>query len=270
MNIQEMKRRKAELGYSNEQVAKLSGVPLGTVQKIFAGITRHPRYDTLQALDRFFRDAAAGDPAVSADSGVSEVCESGFAYTAKKQGEYTLEDYYALPEERRAELIDGILYDMTAPSFIHQQMILAMAYELNSFIRGSGGSCICSVAPTDVRLNMDEKTMVQPDVFIVCDRDKIGPHRLEGAPDFIIEVLSPSTGRKDSLIKLQKYADAGVREYWLVDPDRKRIVTYVFEEDDFLPSIYSFTDQVPVAIFDGKCRIDFGEIYAQIRFLYET
>jgi Uma2 family endonuclease len=89
-----------------------------------------------------------------------------------------------------------------------------------------------------------------------------------GAPDFIVEVLSPSTKKKDLTIKLNKYTEAGVKEYWLVDPDAKRVMVYRFEEDVVL-NIYGFDSKVPVGIFDGKCEINFAELYEQIAFLYE-
>lgn len=94
--------------------------------------------------------------------------------------------------------------------------------------------------------------------------------RPKGIPDFIAEILSSSTKRKDSLIKLKKYADAGVREYWLVDPDKKRVVVYLFEENDICPASSSFTNKIPVAIFDGKCQIAFAEISEYISVISEN
>ena len=107
MTVEEMRRRKKELGYTNEKISELSGVPLGTVQKIFAGVTSSPRYDTLMALERLLK---------AADNRIEEAV---MAYQIKKQGEFTLEDYYELPDERRVELIDGVFYDMASPTSIH-------------------------------------------------------------------------------------------------------------------------------------------------------
>ena len=120
----------------------------------------------------------------------------------------------------------------------------------------------------DVQLDCDDKTMVQPDVMVVCDRDKIINRCLYGAPDFVVEILSPSTSKKDSTIKLKKYKDAGVREYWMVDPDKKKVVVYDWNKSD-IPVVYGFDAKVPVGIFDGECEIDFAEIYEEIAFLYE-
>ena len=123
-------------------------------------------------------------------------------------------------------------------------------------------------APVDVQLDCDEKTMVQPDVLVVCDREKIVPTHVYGAPDLIMEILSPATRKIDMNIKHSKYAAAGVREYWLIDPDKKKVVVYDLEHNE-LPAIYGFEDQVPVNIFAGKCQIDFSEIYSYIEFLFE-
>ena len=115
------------------------------------------------------------------------------------------------------------------------------------------------MAPVDVQLNCDSKTVVQPDLFVVCDRDKVRQHVVYGAPDLVVEVLSASSRRKDMSIKLSKYSEAGVREYWLVDPDKKRVLVYPLEQAE-LPVMYDFENQVPVGIFDGGLRIAFDQI----------
>ncbi|MGN1165121.1 MAG: Uma2 family endonuclease [Lachnospiraceae bacterium] len=256
MTIEEMRQRKKELGYTNEQIAELSGVPLGTVQKIFAGVTDTPRYATIMSLSKVFQK----------ESGM--VKESSVQYQGKKQGEYTLSDYYSLPDERRAELIDGVIYDMSSPTNIHQLLSVQIWKMIESYIRKKNGSCVPFVAPADVQLDCDEKTMVQPDVFVVCDRSKIINRCTYGAPDLIVEILSPSTRKKDISIKLKKYIGAGVAEYWIVDPDKKTVVVYDFAHDE-LPAIYGFDAKVPVGLFDGECEVDFAEIYEYISFLYD-
>lgn len=256
MTVEEMRRRKKELGYTNEKISELSGVPLGTVQKIFAGVTSSPRYDTLMALERLLK---------AADNRIEEAV---MAYQIKKQGEFTLEDYYELPDERRVELIDGVFYDMASPTSIHQMISSEICRLLKDYIDKKHGKCIPLAAPIDVRLSCDDNTMVQPDVLVVCDRNKIIRRCIYGAPDFIAEILSLSTRRKDMIVKLKKYSESGVREYWLVDPDRKKVVVYDLENDG-LPVIYGFDEEIPVEIFSGECKIDFSGIYDYIRFLYE-
>lgn len=272
MTIEEMKQRKKELGYSNAQLAELSGVPLGTVQKIFGGATTAPRYETLRLLEGVLSETPAPPPRqVYRPIGYDEstrVRESRFRYFAKKQGEYTVDDYYHLPKDKRFELIDGVLYDMSAPSSPHQLVGGYIYAQIFNHIIGKKGACVPMIAPVDVQLDQDDKTMVQPDVLIVCDRDIVIRRCVYGAPDFVAEVLSPSTKKKDIYIKTQKYANAGVREYWMVDPDKQKVVVYRFEEDEF-PAVYGFNQQIPVAILGGECVIDFSALYDYIRFIYE-
>lgn len=188
--------------------------------------------------------------------------------TEKKQEEYTLEDYYALPDERRVELIDGVIYDMAAPTHIHQLISGQIFRTLADYIDRSNGNCVPAYAPLDVQLDCDDKTMLQPDVLVVCDRKKFQKGVVYGAPDLVVEILSPSTWRKDSYLKTKKYANAGVREYWQVDPEKKKVLAYLFEHEE-CPVQYSFEDKVPVRIYDGDCVVDFAKIYEYVEFLYE-
>lgn len=257
MTIEQMRERKRELGYSYEQIAELANLPLGTVQKVLGGVTKSPRYDTLQALEEVFSDKQA-----------DVIREATAVYQTKKPGEYTIDDYMALPDDERVELIDGMFYYMEAPTTIHQLIGSEIHMVLRDFIRKNHGDCIPFSAPTDVQLDCDDRTIVQPDVFVVCNRDKLNYKRVYGAPDLVVEVLSPSTSKKDGTLKLSKYCNAGVREYWLIDPKKKRIVVYDLENDAF-PTVYTFEDEVPVAVFEGKCKVDFKEIYEYARFLFE-
>ncbi len=263
MNIQEMKEKKKEMGYTNEQIAELSGVPLGTVQKIFGGATTSPRYDTLNALEKIFL------PEKRENHYTSVLKDGSTAYTVKRQGEYTLEDYYALPDEHRAELIDGVLYDMASSGTLHQMVGGYIYARFLEFVAKNHGKCIPLIAPLDVQLDCDDKTIVEPDVMVVCDREKLYKNRIYGAPDFILEVLSKSTRRCDMVIKLQKYANAGVKEYWMVDIEGRRVFVYIFDEENY-PAIYGFDSKVPVYIWGGQCEIDFAEVYNYIRFLIES
>ncbi len=288
MTIQEMKDRKRELGYSNAMIAELSGVPLGTVQKIFGGATTSPRYETIRALERVLkedvtpsmpRSASTGSSSTRSSStgpystsspstGASRVGEAAVPYFAKKQGEYTVEDYYNLPEDKRFELIDGVIYDMTAPSSPHQLISGYIHAQFFNHIASKRGGCLPMISPLDVQLDRDDKTMVQPDVVIICDRGKVIRRCVYGAPDFVLEVLSPSTKKKDMVIKLRKYMNAGVREYWMIDPDQKKVIVYDFEHDNY-PVIFGFDAVVPVAVLDNQCKIDFRSLYEYISFLYD-
>ncbi len=258
MTIEEMKERKKEMGFSYEQIAERSGLPVGTVQKVLGGITKAPRYETLQALERVFLAEK------------STIMEPSAIYSyEKRQGDYTVEDYYRIPEEHRVELIDGVIYDMAAPNYIHQMIGGEIFNRISNYIRQNKGKCIPGYAPLDVRLDCDNKTMVQPDVFVVCDREKLRGGMVYGAPDFVAEIFSKSTRKKDMYLKLQKYADAGVREYWMIDPEHQKVIVHDLEHAA-PPAIYGFGDVVPVQIFEGDCRIDFGEIYDYIRPFMDT
>lgn len=282
MTIEEMRKRKQELGYSYQRIARLSGLPVGTVQKVLGGITKAPRHDTLRALEAVLSDVDSlyqieanndnmyspwkqgegnrlREPQAAYDTGTEHMVRRH-----KKRGGYTLEDYYAVPEEKRVELIDGVLYDMTAPSIIHQVLLGELLFQISSYIKEKGGDCIPAVSPIDVQLDQDERTMVQPDLIILCDRKKLREHVVYGAPDFVAEILSPSTRRRDICLKLAKYAGAGVREYWMIDPDKEKVVVYDLEGDE-LPQVYGFQDQVPIAIFSGEGQVDFAAINAYIR-----
>lgn len=249
MTIEEMKKKKQEKGYTYAQIAELSGVPLGTVQKIFSGETSSPRYDTLAALEEFFREPFT-------------VREAAPYYVPSK-GKYTVEDYYALPDDQRVELIDGEFYDMTAPTPLHQRVGGEIYRQIANFIADNDGECLPFYAPIDVQLDCDDKTMIQPDVIILCDSDKIKKWGIYGAPDFVLEVISPSTKRKDYTKKLAKYEKAGVREYWILDPYQQKLLVYFFESDA-CPVIHGLDAPVPVGIYNGELEIIFDRIFKWI------
>ena len=269
MTVEEMKKIKEERGYSMSQLSEYSGVPLGTVQKIFSGETKAPRKSTIAALEKVL----LGDEAVYQGKAYTYQMESqgvsadrireSMAYNAKfvekKQGEYTLEDYYALPDERRVELIDGVIYDMSAPMVVHQIIAGHVYVKISEYIEKNKGECIPVMSPVDVQLDCDNKTMVQPDVLIICDPEKILRFGVFGAPDFVLEVLLPSTRKKDLTLKLSKYIEAGVREYWVIDPEKKILIVYDFEEEG-MPCIYPLEGEVGLAIYEKKLKIDLLEI----------
>lgn len=277
MLIDDLKKRKQELGYSNEKLAELSGVPLGTVQKIFGGATKHPRYRTLQAIQAvLFRDTPAqngmeqaysapvSDPMMVREPQSAYSAGSKPSYGTKRQGEYTLEDYYALPDDVRAELIDGVLYDMATPTFVHQDILRNLVFQLEMCMQAHPCGCRLFFSPMNVQLDCDERTMLQPDILIFCDNTKMRKRVYFGAPDFVVEILSPSTRKKDVTVKLRKYIGAGVREYWIVDPDTERVFVYLIEEGE-LPFICGYGEKVPVGISGGTCSINFTEIWDSAR-----
>lgn len=168
-----------------------------------------------------------------------------------RQREYTAEDYWNLPDGVRAELIDGQLYDMAPPSWIHQKIVSGLVWKLRDYVEGHGGPCQVVSSPVAVNLDANDETWVEPDVIVVCDPAKVSERGCEGAPDLVIEVVSPSSISRDYFIKAGKYRQAGVREYWIVDPDTRKTTVYRYGPESPVLSVFSFDDSTPVGIFDG-------------------
>lgn len=168
----------------------------------------------------------------------------------------TIEDIYNLPDGQRAELIDGQIFMMAPPSREHQRITLALSRKIADYIDDKGGSCEVDIAPFAVFLNEDDKTYVEPDISVICDKNKLTDKGCNGSPDWIIEIVSPSSKRMDYYTKLFRYQDAGVREYWIVDPMKKIILVYNMVQAD-APIIYRFTDNVKVNIYEDF-EIDFS------------
>lgn len=162
---------------------------------------------------------------------------------------YTIEDIYALPEGERAELIDGKIYYMAPPSTRHQRLVHFFDREIGNYIQSHEGECEVLPAPFAVFLNKDNKNYVEPDISIICDKDKITDKGCHGAPDWIIEIISPRNKEMDYFKKLFKYQAAGVREYWIVDPTKEIVMVYRFEKETM--EEYSFGEDIPVGIYDG-------------------
>ena len=316
MTIQEMKERKKELGYTNRDIARLSGVPLSTVNKLFGGTTSSPRRETVLALESVLSDGSHSNPrfhfragsrvepdtpvnytGTSENAGTKVLEDPGTPYIAgstarkeetdypddytgsgaladafirsmypnKKQGSYTLEDYLALPDDLRVELIDGVFYDLAAPRVNHQLIATQIVHQLMRHIEEKKGPCKPVFSPVDVQLDQDDKTVVQPDILILCRPETLIKNgRVFGAPDFIIEILSHSTRKKDMTLKLAKYSEAGVREYWMIDPDKLIVVVYDLEHEE-LPKLYNFTSKIPVLIWKEEFSVDFNAVYEYIK-----
>ncbi len=160
----------------------------------------------------------------------------------------TIEDIYALPEGQRAELIDGQMYVMAPPGTVHQRISYALARKISDYIDRKKGSCEVFLAPFAVFLNQDDRNYVEPDISVICDKSKIDDQGCNGAPDWVIEVTSPSNPQYDYGIKLFKYRTAGVREYWIVNPQKKSVMVYDLENEK--SNQYTFEDDVPVCIYD--------------------
>ncbi len=167
----------------------------------------------------------------------------------KQEEIYTIDDIYALPDGERAELIDGKIYYMAPPNTKHQRLVGNLFNKICNYIQSNKGACEPFVAPFSVFLNKSDKDYVEPDISVICDKDKLTDKGCNGAPDWIIEIVSPSSKSIDYFTKLFKYRTAGVREYWIVDPMKELVMVYRFEKE--VMEQYSFDEEVPVGIYDG-------------------
>lgn len=177
---------------------------------------------------------------------------------ARAINSYTEDDYYNLPESVRAELIDGQFYLMAAPGRLHQRISSELYTTINNYIKSNKGKCEAYYAPFAVKLFDDRKNIVEPDISVICDRDKLTDKGCTGAPDWIIEIVSPGNPGHDYVKKLNLYMDAGVREYWIVDPQMRRILVYLFGEGVDVRQ-YTFEDTVQVGIYDDL-SVDFSRL----------
>ena len=175
---------------------------------------------------------------------------------------YTYADYAKWDDDVRRELIDGAIYLMSpAPTLNHQRILRKLSWQLENFLRGK--PCELFVAPCDVCLNAagdDDKTVVQPDIFVVCDKSKLDGKRCNGAPDMIVEILSPSSKSRDMLIKFSKYLEAGVREYWIVDPADKTTSVCLLKDREYIITDYSEGDTISVNTLKD-CKVDMSEVF---------
>lgn len=162
---------------------------------------------------------------------------------------FTTEYIYALPDGQRAELIDGQIYNMAPPSTIHQRLVSEFTITIGNYIRSMRGDCKVFPSPFAVFLNEDNRNYVEPDISVICDKNKLDNRGYNGAPDWIIEIVSPSTGQLDYGIKLFKYRTAGVREYWIVNPFTHTVNVYDFAYDKGTDQ-YRFDDNIPVCIYE--------------------
>lgn len=167
-----------------------------------------------------------------------------------KDNHYTSKDYWSLPEGERAELIDGKFYAMAPPSRIHQKLVFSISRILGNYIADHHGSCEVYPAPFAVNLDADDKTWVEPDVSVICDPNKLTDRGCTGAPDLIFEIVSPASRKQDYTLKHFIYSQSGVREYWIVDPAKEKVVVYCYEHDSD-PCLYSFDSDIPVGIYEG-------------------
>lgn len=186
-----------------------------------------------------------------------------------EKARYTFADCLTWEENERIEIINGEAFMMAPPSSIHQEIVAELTRQFGNYLEGK--RCKVYPAPFGVRLferdgdaPEDVDTMVEPDLSIVCDRSKIDKHGCKGAPDMVVEILSPSTQRHDRLVKLGLYQRAGVREYWIVNPDDQTVQVMLLDGGGVLQlhEVYDRQGVAKVNVLDG-CFIELGKVFAE-------
>lgn len=294
MTLHEILALKDSLGISIVNTSRLSGVPVITIAKIFSGETEHPRQVTLDAIERGLRSPEAisyskkfgylnssegayargalrmpiNDRFVfrSEKDAVKEDVSFVYGTSPKKncdpdQEFHTYEEFEALPEGSRVELIDGRFYDMGAPTPVHQQIIDEIHFKIRSQIKEKGGKCR-PMSGIALQLDRSERngTGLIPDFVIICDKTNLHKKSFHGVPEFVLEVLSPSNRKIDLGIKMLKYQQYGAKEYWIVDPVKERLIIYNFMDDSENPIVLPLTGSRGLAFYQGTISVDLQPI----------
>ena len=177
-----------------------------------------------------------------------------------KKEYYTYEQWLSWDENVRAELYEGMLIMMAPPSQRHQRVLSEIHGQLWQFLKGK--QCTVFPAPFGVRLNINEDTVFEPDIVVVCDKSKLDGKVCNGAPDLVIEICSPSSERMDRVFKYRKYQQAGVREYWIVEPKFNVVHAGVLSNGSYIVSIYEENEKVPVSVLEG-CEINLADVFSE-------
>ena len=183
------------------------------------------------------------------------------AKASQNNKHYTYADYITWESDTRYEIIDGIPYAMAGASQVHQEISGELFSQLHAFLKGK--QCKVFAAPFDVRLNPDsyDDTVVQPDLIVVCNKSKLDGKCCNGAPDMAIEIISPSTAGRDRLIKFNKYLKAGVKEYWIVEPESRTVSVNILKGTAYMASVYGEEDLAPISVLEG-CKINLNDVFA--------
>ena len=282
MTIEEMKRVKEERGYSFDVLSAYSGVPRATLVRVFDGTTARPRKATLDAIERVLGGDEHQFPGKKYHFGLSEnypdynvlfdpkltpvfrVAEEAANYAPEDHG-ITAEQYLNMHTDVRTELIDGEIFVMDDPLYIHSEIAQYFYVFFRDYILDHQVSCAPVLSGTNVILGRKSgrDSVVCPDLFVVCDKKKIIKKGIKGAPDFVLEVTSPGNAQNDLIRKVVLYQHAGVREYWIIRPQKKSLIKYTFEED-FGPSILPLKGSTGVYIYDDHLQINLDEISRMI------
>ncbi len=287
--LAELKNRKKELKMTTAELADRADLPVSTVSKIMTGETKNPSYVTIETIERVLaheemcrrvyayfkllreyldkhpdetvdqiefekKFRRENDVSFSKDSG--ELTNGNLAIDKER---LNVEFLHEIDEDKQIELINGHLIYNEAPNLKHQMIVQNVGRIIDDFIRFNNGKCRMFNVGVNLYFDEDDNSLLIPDVVVLCDDIKLSESGIIGPPDWIIEVVSRSTRRVDYNEKMHKYMGAGVREYWIVDPEKERVTTYI-EGEPMMAYVYSFDDEIPVYIYDGNLSICINDV----------
>ena len=260
--VQRLRAKKKEFKYTNAQISAKSGVPISTVNKILGGHSKYPRQENVEAIAKSL-GLELMDYTTKSKGITYFVREAPLPYIDNNWK--TVEDYYNMPEDFRGELIYGQIIELKAPTVNHQLILSELSYLIPTYLRQVGSNCQGFPAPFDVQLYEDEYTMVQPDYVVISDKSKyINGKNCYGCPDLIIEIVSPSNTDLEMIMRFHLYRLAGVKEYWEIDPMKKKVtVQSCFTHSGPETSMVGFDQVVSSRLFEGL-SIDFSEIQKKL------
>ena len=301
MNVEKLKQLKKDAGYTNKMIADESGVPLGTVQKIFSGETKAPRFKTLKAIEGILISASGYEEELQLaaaklqenrqimDAAPDVVSEVDVVTNAADDVADTVSDNSDIAgAEEVQDIVNEAELDADQPqkketpavskkqnSMLRELMAGDIIFEIRQYMKESGrpayitGPGIKVVMPvTQGSFESRNDAMVCfPDVAMVTDRAKITAGGINGAPDLIIELMDSETRSNNLGTRPDALKNAGVKEYWMIDIDAKNIMVYDFEEQA-LPTMYGFSGRVPVSTAGDGCEVNFAQLYGHVGFLF--
>ena len=298
MNVSDLKKRKKALKLTTKELAYMAELPVSTVSKIMTGETKNPSYLTVDILDKtLLREEAERRTRAYLNAMETYIAEhpdeefepedfekqyradhnlddAPIPYAVPKDSDYpqsgnlaydrdnglmNIDEYCKLGESRNYELLDGHLIVNENPKVRHNRVVQKVWLSIYRYIEEHGGPCEAFMPSINTRFAGDDMTCLGPDIVVVCDPDNVDDFGTIDAPDWIIEVTSKSTRGRDYNEKRRKYMECGVREYWIIDIQKDKVVVYLKEEPE-VAHAYSFDDRIPVSIYNGEHVICVNEL----------
>lgn len=275
LTVEQMNCIKEERGYSYDTLAAYTGLPRATIVNVLTGVSANPRFTTMIALEKVLGASESEFPGrryrCEANSrGMQEafgLAEARPEYETGRTSGITAKQFLSMSPDYPAELIDGKIVRRSEPDFVHSEICEYFYDTFKEYIKKKGGRCRPKVSNTNVLLPPEDgkDTVVCPDFFVICKEEKIDWFGIDGAPDFVLEVVSKDNWRNDYSEKTRKYDFAGVREYWIIDPLRGHLLIFIYDaEAEELPRILPLSGKAGVYIFKNELQIDLDEVRRRI------